>query len=167
MLVWGVGCMCLTTLVMIGLALTQLAHDQMEGVMMMLSIFALCFVVNLSVLVCTWWIHFLVRRRRTAENQIIVSHALHNFPTYHYSSIESYQSGSGDVYLNSTQTVCCICASDYGVGDEVTRLPCSHCYHKSCIQTWLQRKAECPTCHAVLDVPVLPTDILFGVPLRV
>ncbi|XP_028799876.1 E3 ubiquitin-protein ligase DZIP3-like [Neltuma alba] len=42
---------------------------------------------------------------------------------------------------------CAICLEDFKVGFlEVTRLPCSHLFHKACIVEWLQNDGICPLC---------------------
>jgi len=39
---------------------------------------------------------------------------------------------------------CLICQDEMG-REKVTQLTCGHIYHKSCIASWLKRKASCPT----------------------
>jgi len=42
---------------------------------------------------------------------------------------------------------CSICLNDLDEGDAVRRLPgCSHTFHKSCIDLWMLRRADCPLC---------------------
>lgn len=42
---------------------------------------------------------------------------------------------------------CSICLNDLCEGDSVRTLPgCSHTFHKSCIDLWLLRRADCPLC---------------------
>jgi len=42
---------------------------------------------------------------------------------------------------------CSICLNDIFEGDAVRRLPgCSHTFHKSCIDLWVLRRADCPLC---------------------
>ena len=38
----------------------------------------------------------------------------------------------------------------YKPGEEVKSIPCLHCFHSECIDSWLLRAASCPTCR--LDV---------------
>lgn len=46
-----------------------------------------------------------------------------------------------------TKTECPICMMDIDPGDAVRYLPsCGHHYHKSCIDLWLLRRADCPLC---------------------
>jgi len=41
---------------------------------------------------------------------------------------------------------CTICMDDF-VDDEVQRhLPCSHTFHKTCVDQWLKQKCTCPIC---------------------
>ncbi|RMZ81878.1 hypothetical protein DV738_g1974, partial [Chaetothyriales sp. CBS 135597] len=39
---------------------------------------------------------------------------------------------------------CSICMEEYDVGDELARLECWCKFHKRCIMSWLNKKAECP-----------------------
>jgi hypothetical protein len=41
---------------------------------------------------------------------------------------------------------CLVCQCDYDHGDEMRRLPCSHCFHKECVDQWLFSKDVCPYC---------------------
>jgi len=44
-------------------------------------------------------------------------------------------------------TECSVCLDDLGVGDTVRTLPtCGHTFHKSCIDLWVLRRADCPLC---------------------
>ncbi|CBZ55434.1 Proteophosphoglycan ppg4, related [Neospora caninum Liverpool] len=41
---------------------------------------------------------------------------------------------------------CSICFEDYDHGEELRRLPCTHVFHKNCIDMWLRRSFVCPIC---------------------
>jgi Ring finger domain len=44
---------------------------------------------------------------------------------------------------------CAICLSSFET-DEICRelpMPCSHCFHKTCIDTWLLKSSKCPLCN--------------------
>lgn len=42
---------------------------------------------------------------------------------------------------------CSICLNEFDEGDMVRRLSvCGHSFHKSCIDLWLLRRADCPLC---------------------
>lgn len=42
--------------------------------------------------------------------------------------------------------VCCICIANYENDDELRELPCSHLFHKDCVDKWLKINALCPLC---------------------
>ena len=51
--------------------------------------------------------------------------------------------------LPTSSAVCSICLDDYSNPDiKVNKLPCSHLYHKDCIQEWLQDNDSCPECRS-------------------
>lgn len=54
----------------------------------------------------------------------------------------------GGVTPPSEQLQCHICLSDYESGDLKRVLPCSHNFHKECVDTWLKMNATCPLCRS-------------------
>ena len=48
---------------------------------------------------------------------------------------------------------CSVCLEAHPLRSQVTRLPCAHIFHTSCIQTWLRDHNSCPVCRYEL-----PTD---------
>ena len=47
---------------------------------------------------------------------------------------------------NHTEVKCLICLFPYEECDELRRLPCHHCFHKDCVDSWLQTKDTCALC---------------------
>ena len=41
---------------------------------------------------------------------------------------------------------CSVCLEVTKIGQQMRRLPCSHSYHRECIDTWLLKKRKCPLC---------------------
>lgn len=41
---------------------------------------------------------------------------------------------------------CAICLNDTEIGEVVSRLPCTHTFHKKCLVPWLSQANTCPTC---------------------
>jgi hypothetical protein len=54
-------------------------------------------------------------------------------------------------YKNQT---CNICMDDYTLDETIIHLPCKHCFHKKCIESWLcNEKITCPICrHDVREI---------------
>ena len=49
---------------------------------------------------------------------------------------------------------CAICFDDMDGADTVVKLPCGHCFHKSCATKWLTSQkacARCPLCNQKLS----------------
>jgi hypothetical protein len=42
--------------------------------------------------------------------------------------------------------VCTICLENFQLGERVRRFPCTHFFHKRCINEWLLQSATCPCC---------------------
>ena len=49
---------------------------------------------------------------------------------------------------NMEDESCAICLVDYDAEDELRNLPCSHAFHKTCVDGWLAVNASCPNCRA-------------------
>lgn len=45
---------------------------------------------------------------------------------------------------------CAVCLESFSRGDLVSRLPCTHQYHRTCIERWLSSHVECPVCRVDL-----------------
>lgn len=48
--------------------------------------------------------------------------------------------------IDDSELKCLVCQFAYEGGDELRRLPCGHCFHKDCIDQWLQSKDCCAYC---------------------
>eukprot|EP01062_Namystynia_karyoxenos_P006844 TRINITY_DN12393_c0_g1_i1.p1 TRINITY_DN12393_c0_g1~~TRINITY_DN12393_c0_g1_i1.p1 ORF type:complete len:377 (+),score=77.75 TRINITY_DN12393_c0_g1_i1:133-1263(+) len=49
--------------------------------------------------------------------------------------------------------LCPICLDNFKVGEStLITLPCGHFFHQGCIDTWLRRKATCPSCQKQLTL---------------
>ena len=55
-------------------------------------------------------------------------------------------------YSGCEKEKCVICQEAYETGEEVRKLPCSHTYHRACIDRWLTTGSaislQCPICKA-------------------
>lgn len=49
------------------------------------------------------------------------------------------------------QQTCMVCLEDFQLTQPCRRLPCSHVFHKTCIDEWLRRCTDCPICKANVD----------------
>ena len=67
---------------------------------------------------------------------------LNSFPVKKYNEIKN------EIETNNS---CTICLSNYEDDDLVKELPCSHCFHDDCINTWLSSHSyKCPICRFTL-----------------
>ncbi|CAL9761790.1 unnamed protein product [Musa acuminata subsp. burmannicoides] len=49
-------------------------------------------------------------------------------------------------FVSNEDAVCCICLAKYVDNDELRELPCTHFFHKDCVDKWLKINALCPLC---------------------
>ncbi|XP_059630321.1 uncharacterized protein LOC132273376 [Cornus florida] len=60
---------------------------------------------------------------------------------------EIFQCGfDGDGTTTTDTTNCVVCLDEISVGNEFTRLLCSHSFHYQCIVKWLAKNNNCPIC---------------------
>lgn len=59
--------------------------------------------------------------------------------------------------ISGEDAVCCICLSKYANNDELRELPCSHFFHKECVDKWLKINALCPLCKGEVGENILST----------
>ncbi|KAK4265304.1 hypothetical protein QN277_026372 [Acacia crassicarpa] len=52
----------------------------------------------------------------------------------------------------SDQEDCAVCLESFKVGDTLIRLPCTHKFHCSCLEPWLQNNSYCPCCRASIII---------------
>ncbi|KAL2548364.1 RING/U-box superfamily protein [Forsythia ovata] len=57
--------------------------------------------------------------------------------------------------VSGEDAVCCICLAKYVNNDELRELPCSHFFHKECVDKWLKINASCPLCKAEVGETIL------------
>ena len=53
--------------------------------------------------------------------------------------------------ISGEDAVCCICIANYENDDELRELPCSHLFHKECVDKWLKINSLCPLCKNEVD----------------
>lgn len=65
--------------------------------------------------------------------------------------------------VSAEDAICCICLARYLNNDELRELPCTHFFHKDCVDKWLKINALCPLCKAEIDSgPTTAPSIGFG-----
>lgn len=93
------------------------------------------------------------------------------FCNFAIGKINNFKTVGGKIYLNPSdeqeedgkhifstklnndkiENPCAICLEDMIAGNEVYFLPCFHCFHKNCLQKWLNTKEKCPKCNLKID----------------
>ncbi|OIW09269.1 hypothetical protein TanjilG_01240 [Lupinus angustifolius] len=101
-------------------------------------------------------------REDLAQNRGATSESINALPTFKFKMKKNKRSGEsnsaaaeGGIVAAGTEkervitgedAVCCICLAKYENNDELRELPCSHLFHKECIDKWLKINALCPLC---------------------
>lgn len=99
--------------------------------------------------------------------------SINSLPTYKF-KVKKKKSGNGkensssageggiiaagtdkECILSGEDAVCCICLAKYVHNDELRELPCSHFFHKDCVDKWLKINATCPLCKAEVGETIL------------
>ncbi|XP_011019728.1 PREDICTED: E3 ubiquitin-protein ligase At1g63170 [Populus euphratica] len=57
--------------------------------------------------------------------------------------------------ISGEDAVCCICLAKFANNDELRELPCSHFFHKECVDKWLKINASCPLCKSEVGESLL------------
>ncbi|OAY27180.2 hypothetical protein MANES_16G068000v8 [Manihot esculenta] len=57
--------------------------------------------------------------------------------------------------ISGEDAVCCICLAKYANNDELRELPCSHFFHKECVDKWLKINASCPLCKSEVGESII------------
>eukprot|EP01041_Mallomonas_annulata_P005206 gene5206-10421_t len=60
--------------------------------------------------------------------------------------LDNLKSTNLNVDMLCDQPSCPICSEDYVLGEVVTKLPCTHVFHRTCVLPWLEMKRTCPIC---------------------
>ncbi|THG03008.1 hypothetical protein TEA_005697 [Camellia sinensis var. sinensis] len=105
-------------------------------------------------------------REDLTQNRGATPESINSLPTYKFKMKKTRNgngreinsgAGEGGVVAAGTEkervisgedAVCCICLAKYANNDELRELPCSHFFHKECVDKWLKINALCPLCKA-------------------
>jgi hypothetical protein len=52
--------------------------------------------------------------------------------------------------IDDSFTKCLICQCSYECNERLRRLPCGHCFHSTCVTSWLLEKSICPYCRQAI-----------------
>ncbi|XP_019438793.1 PREDICTED: E3 ubiquitin-protein ligase At1g63170-like isoform X2 [Lupinus angustifolius] len=101
-------------------------------------------------------------REDLTQNTGATSESINALPTFKFKMKKNKRSGEshsaaaeGGIVAAGTEkervitgedAVCCICLAKYENNDELRELPCSHIFHKECVDKWLKINALCPLC---------------------
>ncbi|KAL7536888.1 hypothetical protein ACHAXR_007474 [Thalassiosira sp. AJA248-18] len=62
-------------------------------------------------------------------------------------SVSKLEGGLLTSFDDDEEPSCSICLCEYEHGEQVTRLPCDHIYHESCLNSWTDNHVRCPLCN--------------------
>ena len=61
----------------------------------------------------------------------------------------------GDYESKDKSRECVICMIEFCKGDRVRYLPCMHFFHAGCVDEWLVKSFNCPSCLEAADAALL------------
>uniref|UniRef100_A0A8D0GQV3 E3 ubiquitin-protein ligase ZNRF3 n=1 Tax=Sphenodon punctatus TaxID=8508 RepID=A0A8D0GQV3_SPHPU len=112
-------------------------------------------VVSLVCLILLVKIKLKQRHSQSSMTRLAVQ-ALEKMETRKFKSkIKGHQEGSCsalDTLSSSSTSDCAICLEKYMDGEELRVIPCTHRFHKKCVDPWLLRHHTCPHCrHNIIE----------------
>ncbi|XP_047338402.1 E3 ubiquitin-protein ligase At4g11680-like [Impatiens glandulifera] len=135
--------------------------------------YAIPFVIGITVCFCfPCIISFIgLREEESTLNRGATMESINSLPIYKFKTKKCKKNTSngkeGGVIAAGTDkersitaedAVCCICLAKYGHNEELRELPCSHLFHKECIDKWLKMNALCPLCKSPVGETVSDPD---------
>ncbi|KAK7384773.1 hypothetical protein VNO78_30474 [Psophocarpus tetragonolobus] len=115
-------------------------------------------------------------REDMSQNRGATSESINALPTYKFKMKKHRKHGEGNSaaaeggvvaagtekerVISGEDAVCCICLAKYENNDELRELPCSHLFHKDCVDKWLKINSLCPLCKS--DVGENLTGLVSG-----
>ncbi|CAI9094415.1 OLC1v1030154C1 [Oldenlandia corymbosa var. corymbosa] len=111
-------------------------------------------------------------REDTNQSRGATTESINSLPTYKFKTKKNKsndkENNSGGIeggivaagtekerFISGEDAVCCICLAKYAHNDELRELPCTHFFHKECVDKWLKINAACPLCKAEVGETVL------------
>ncbi|CAA0838352.1 RING/U-box superfamily protein [Striga hermonthica] len=111
-------------------------------------------------------------REDFAHNRGATQESINSLPTYKFKIKKSRNSNDKETgggveggivaagtekerVISGEDAVCCICLTKYANNDELRELPCSHFFHKECVDKWLKINANCPLCKSEVGETIL------------
>lgn len=107
-------------------------------------------------------------REDLTQNKGATPESINALPTYKF-KVKKNKSGNKDAaeggvvaagtekerVISGEDAACCICLAKYVNNDELRELPCSHFFHKDCVDKWLKINNSCPLCKAEVGETLL------------
>ena len=85
----------------------------------------------------------------------IINNSLHDMYVYKKQLSSEGEKSLKKIKYDKTKVeydTCTILQTDFEPGEEITQLPCKHCFNTVAIERWLkEEKSECPVCRHQLD----------------
>merc|ERR1712098_158267 len=63
------------------------------------------------------------------------------------------ENSNAEIICPHDESCCSVCLCGYNSLSEKCTTPCGHSFHKLCIDSWLERKENCPICRKFVDAP--------------
>lgn len=107
-------------------------------------------------------------REDLTQNKGATPESINSLPTYKF-KVKKNKSGNKEAaeggvvaagtdkerVISGEDAACCICLAKYVNNDELRELPCSHFFHKDCVDKWLKINNSCPLCKAEVGETLL------------
>ncbi|XP_078484434.1 zinc finger (RING)-10 [Ciona intestinalis] len=110
-----------------------------------MAIFMGCFVVVFVICIVLLIKLKCWRRERSVSMTNIASETLRRMKTRKF-RVDPRKQWTDDC-SNTSEQLCAICLEVFNENEELRVIPCSHEFHKHCVDPWLKEKLTCPLCN--------------------
>ncbi|XP_033099529.1 E3 ubiquitin-protein ligase znrf3-like isoform X2 [Anneissia japonica] len=142
--------------------LQNMDTNQFFNMSIFVAVFVLFAIVCLLILLKFMWRQ---RTRQTTTAQM-TQNTLSQMKVRKYKKLDQhrgqYDTGRRSVSTLSDGILCAICLEDFRDGEDIRVVPCSHEFHRRCVDPWLLTNKTCPLC--MFNIMELSPDAHLCVP---
>lgn len=102
--------------------------------------------IILMLISLAWLIFYYIQRFRYIHTKDLLARRLCNAARRALDKIPTKTLKQDDKDSGEFENCCAVCIESFKVGEIIRTLPCTHTFHKLCIDPWLLEQRSCPMC---------------------